>query len=535
MLRKGLRLWVIPLLLILGIVLGAPLSVQAAKNSGRAIQYMLGHANGEDLDYMLFIEKGDTRKGIIIPQYRLLKGIDGYSVYSLFAEDEFVDKYNKDFIKERKGYKLEAVAADNTIVQITNQKLGSYLAKGLKEGQTVIRFYETYLGVRHYLGCRLACVGKGDMTEETVTIFVGSRIVAPSTWNSARNYAEIDGFKDGTNRRPNPKDKSLFKKVNESKYYSYYQAVKTGETTATVSILNVKKSFKVKIIEPSISKKAKKEYSIYEGYSMYLWENFNLFDTEINYDNVEGVSSNSEVVEVKYGKYGLGLVTKKTGTANVKLYFKMNNESKYLGEITIQVLQNNDPAFINSQVNQPSTNANTSGGINDQKKPSSTVIEKEKNDISLSEKSVQMRVGDSAQCWSETNNDPELKWKVSNTSLASINSSTGVFTAKKTGAVTVTAYTTESVETIQITIVEKNAIIISGKTLISGEEQLEYTADFENVKWSLSDSSMALMNEVDGKLILHPIRTGTFTLYADTDTSHGELTITNKEITFDEE
>jgi hypothetical protein len=528
-------MWFIALFIMLGIVLGSPLSVQAAKNSGRAIQYMLGHANGDDLDFMLFIEKGDTRKGIIIPQYRLLKGIDGYSVSSLFAKDEFIDKYNKDFVKERKGYKLEAVSADNTIVQITNQKYGSYLAKGLKEGQTVIRFYETYLGVRHYLGCRLACVGKGDMTEETVTIFVGSRIVVPSTWDSAINYAEIDGFKDGTNRRPNPKDKSLFKKVNESKYYYYYQAVKTGETTATISILNVKKSFKVKIIEPFISKNAKKEYSIYEGYSMYLWENFNLFDSEIEYDNVEGVSSNSEVVEVKYAKYGLGLVTKKTGTAKIKLYFKMNKESKYLGEITIHVLQNNDSAYINSQENQPSSDADTSDSIDDPKKPSSTVSEKVKDDISLSERSVQMRVGDSVQCWSETNNDPELKWKVSNTTLASINSSTGVFTAKKTGTVTVTAYTTESEETIQITIIEKNAIIITGETLISGEEQLEYTSDHEDAKWSLSDSSMALIKEVDGKLILHPIRTGTFTLYADTDTSHGELTIINKEITFDEE
>jgi hypothetical protein len=311
--------------------------------------------------------------------------------------------------------------------------------------------------------------------------------------------------------------------------------VKTGETTATISILNVKKSFKVKIIEPFISKNAKKEYSIYEGYSMYLWENFNLFDSEIEYDNVEGVSSNSEVVEVKYAKYGLGLVTKKTGTAKIKLYFKMNKESKYLGEITIHVLQNNDSAYINSQENQPSSDADTSDSIDDPKKPSSTVSEKVKDDISLSERSVQMRVGDNVQCWSETNNDPELKWKVSNTTLASINSSTGVFTAKKTGTVTVTAYTTESEETIQITIIEKNAIIITGETLISGEEQLEYTSDHEDAKWSLSDSSMALIKEVDGKLILHPIRTGTFTLYADTDTSHGELTIINKEITFDEE
>lgn len=65
--------------------------------------------------------------------------------------------------------------------------------------------------------------------------------------------------------------------------------------------------------------------------------------------------------------------------------------------------------------------------------------------------------------------------------------------------------------------------------------KLEYTADRSGVVWSISDSDMAIISEENGKLILYPIRPGTFTLYADNDTLHGELTITNEEIIFDEE
>jgi hypothetical protein len=523
-------------LLILGIVLTSPDSVQAAKKSGRAYQLFFGHANGDDLDTMLHIEKGDTRYGIIIPQYRYLRGVDGYSMVLLFTEDEFVDKYNKSFVKERKGYQLEAVTADKTIVEIKNLKRGGYTAKGMKEGQTVIRFYETYLGVRRYLGCRLANVGVGDTTEETVTVFVRSRIQIPSTWYSVENYS--DGF-DKNDLKPIPSDKSLFKKVKVSKDYYYYQAVKTGETTATITIRNVKKTFRVKIVEPSISKTAKKEYNIYEGYSLYLEENFNLFTSDIEDTQIEGISSHPDIVEIKNAKYGLGFITKKPGTAKIKLYYKVNKESKDLGEFTIHVLQNNDPEYINRLANQPSNdmdvNTGSSDDIKDQKKPSLAVNEKEKDYIFISEKSVQMKVGESVQCYSETNNESELKWKVSNTAIASINSSTGMLKAIKPGTVTVTAYTSKEEETFQLTVVAKDSIIITGETRISGEDQLEYTADRSGVVWSVSDSNMAMMEEVDGKLILYPIGTGTFILYADTDSSHGELTITNEAITFDEE
>ena len=525
--RRTYKIWFIPLLLILGIVLTNPYSAQAAKNSGRAYQLFFGHANGNDLDTMLHIEKGGTRYGIIIPQYRYWRGIDGYSMHAIYTVDEFVDKYNKSAIKERKGYKLEAVAADSTIIEITNTKNSGYAAKGLKEGQTVIRFYETYLGVRRYLGCRLANVGAGDTTEETVTLFIGSRLGIPSTWYSVENY--LDGY-DKNDLNPNPKDKSLFKKIKVSEDFFYYQAAKTGETTATITIRNVKKTFRVKIVEPSIKNRINKEYNFYEGFSIGLWDYIQLFDGYSEYDFLEAVSSDTDIIELKDNYY---LLTKKPGSAKIKLYYKVNKESKYLGEFTVHVLQNNDPAYLNRFVNE--ADMNSSDENKDQMKPSSPASEKEKKIIYMSDEPVQIRVGESVQCYSNMKYDPDLKWKVSDTSIASINSSTGLIKGIKPGTVTLTAYSSNMTKSCQLTVVGDNTIIITGETRISGESELEYTADHSNVVWSISDSNMALLKEGNGKLILYPIRTGTFTLYADTDTSHGELIITNEEIRFDEE
>jgi uncharacterized protein YjdB len=542
MFKLGNRIRYIIILFVFGLILSSSQGIYAdAKNSGRNYQYIYGHAYGYDLEYALTIKKGETRSSVMIPQFRYVRGVDGYSVYSLFTNDEFVDKYNKDFVKERKGYSMEAVAADTTIVQIINKGYGSYFVKGLKEGQTVIRFYETHLGVKHYLGCRQVIVGPGDLAGDTVTIFVGSRIDVPANWVSINSYS--DGY-DGTDKKPIPKDKSLFKKVVVDKDYYYYKAIKTGETTATVTIEKQKKTFKVKIVEPAISKNAKKEYGIYEGYRIFLDPSYGffegLFDCNIESTLITGISKNKDIVEVAYDNDYLYFVAKKSGKAKIDLYYKLNGKKIHLGQFVIKVLKNNNAEYINilsGQENILDINDDISQDANELEdvtiKPDEESDEIEIFDddyIDIADKRLRLRVGDNYQFQASSSRDFDIKWRVSDTSIATIDASTGKVTAKKTGTVVVYAEAAGLFSSCYVTIVDKDAIIINGDEVITGERSLTYSADFDNVTWSVSDSSKAILQVEGNNVILYPIDIGTVILYAQSGSKQGQLTISIEDV-----
>lgn len=539
MIKLGRRIWYIIVLSIFGLLLSSPQRVYAETNSGRSYQLMFGHAYGDDLDTELTIQKGETRHCVIIPQYRYLRGVDGYRVTSLYTNDEFIDKYNKDFIKERKGYKLEAVAADSTIIQTTNNNYGSYNVKGLKEGQTVIRFYETYLGVKRYLGCRRVIVGTGDLAEDTVTIFVGSGITVPSNWISINSYS--DGF-DGTDKNPIPKDKSLFKKEVVSKDYFYYKAIKTGETTATLKMENKKITFKVKIVEPAISKKAKKEYSFYEGYRLYLDANYgvfsDLFDGFIESSLIEGVSNKTDVVEIAYKQNYLYFNAKKSGKAKIDLYYKLDGKSKHLGQFAINVIKSNNTEYISELVKQ---NMVADGEtVNEVKIPYEVEAEvkeevglSDDDYINITDRHINLRVGDHYQFNTSSSRDFDIKWRVSDASKAEIESSTGSFTAMKAGTVIVYAETPDLFSDCYVDIVERDAIIINGEKVITGERSITLYADYDNVTWRISDSTKAIIQAEGNQVALYPIDIGTVVLYAESGSSRGELTITIEDVGVD--
>jgi hypothetical protein len=527
--KLGYKIWFIIALSILGLLLCSPQNAYAeSKTSGRMYQYIYGHAYGNDLEFSLMIEKGEKRSEYMIPQFRYLKGVDGYSIYSLFTNDEFVDKYNKDFVKERNSYSMEAVAADSTIVQIINNGRGSYSVKGLKEGQTVIRFYETLLGVRRYLGCRRVIVGLGDCKEETVIIFVGSRLRMPSNWISVSNVVDANG----ATLSPVPKDKALFTEVKESKDYSYYNAKKTGETTATITIEKQKRTFKVKIVEPAVSKNAKKEYTIYEGYRVALDPTFDyfddLFDAYLEGDQITGVSKNPEIVGIS-NKISTNLLcfdAKKPGKAKIDLYYNLGGKSKYLGQVVIKVLAANHTDYINRLAVK---NTDNSENVTEE---AAEVIETTDDDfIRITEGwQLNVRAGDNYQFHATSSRDFKIKWSVSDEELATINADTGAFKALKAGSLTVYASALDLFSTCYVNIVEKDAIIIEGADVIVGESFVTYTADYDNVTWRISDPTKADINVAGNKVTLFPKAVGTVILYAESGANRGQIEIAIEEV-----
>ncbi len=84
-----------------------------------------------------------------------------------------------------------------------------------------------------------------------------------------------------------------------------------------------------------------------------------------------------------------------------------------------------------------------------------------------------------------------------------------------------------------VTIVEKGAIIINGDEVITGERSLTYTTDYDNVTWSISDSSKAIIQANGNQVVLYPIDIGTVVLYAESGSARGELTITIEDVGVD--
>lgn len=536
--KLGRKIWYIMVLSVFGLLLSVPQGVQAeAKKSGRMYQFIYGHANGHDLEFGLTIEKGETRSEYMIPQFRWLRGVDGYSIFSLFTKDEFVDKYNKDFVKEKKGYSMEAVAGDSTIVQIINNGRGSYSVKGLKEGQTVIRFYETLGGVKRYLGCRLVIVGQGDCLEETVTIFLGSWIPIPSNWTSVPGRAY--GI-EGTDETIVPKDKSLFKKVKVSSDFSYYQAIKTGETTATMTINKQKKSFKVKIIEPAVSKNAKKEYTLYEGYRVGLESNYgyfdDLFDHSLESTLIKGVSKDPKIADIGYKDGYPYIEAKKSGKTAIDLYYKLNGKSIHLGQVVIKVLKSNATDYISrlavAKPDETEMNTVTKGNKTIDDEMEDDITEDDYIDI-VEGMRFKLRSGDNYQFHITSSRDFDIKWSVSDEKIAKIDPDTGLFTALKTGTVVVKAFTSKLFSSCFITIVEKDAIIINGFEVITGERFMVYTADYDNVTWNISDPSKAILQVEGNKVTLYPIDVGTVILSAQSGSNRGQIEITIEDVGVD--
>ncbi len=535
-------------LLLIGLIFGfssmKPLSVQAAKESGRMNAMILGHGSGEDLDFYLYIEVGKTRYEKINPRYWITKHIDSTGLSSPFTEDEYVNKHNKEYVKEKKGYQLEDVSADSSIVKVITKPGGAYSAKGLKEGRTVIRFYETYLGKKHYLGCRDVIVGPADMVDETMTLFIGSELYLPTKWETL-DYFWYDTHK-GTDLSIKVENKKIFtydKKVDR------YTAAKIGESKAYIMIQGKKKSFNVKIIEPVISKQAKLNYTMNAGYVMYVKDYLHLFDYDIENEVLEFVSDEPDIAEIKYTKarlgwYGHFLYTKQPGTAHIKVYSKLKDKKKLLGEITIKVLKTDITVNDKDMAADINTDQNLVSDINENKdtnanKDTNTKVNDSKNNkLQILNKVSELKVGENYQFISNWVDGIDFyEWNVYGDDIGLMEGD-GLFTALSPGVATIEVSGENYLDSYEITIKEndlesakgKRAISIAGPAELSGEDYVEYIASSYGVTWSVSNPDIVMLIPDDDKVKLIICGTGRFTLYADTDSHHGQLSIVINEI-----
>jgi uncharacterized protein YjdB len=304
-----------------------------------------------------------------------------------------------------------------------------------------------------------------------------------------------------------PENKALFKKVyfsSKGKEY-YYVAAKTGKTKVTAKINGKNKTYWVNIVEPFISKNAKLDYTLYAGYELELADCFYLFDYrlyDVNEKYLKLVSDNEKVASVKRIVLNSGsqynkIVTTSAGTAHIKVYFEYGGKSKYLGEMKLKVL---------------TTKA-----------------------VRITDSTDQLIIGQSYQFQAESDGtDEKITWSVSDPAIAQIDENTGLLTTFKTGKVTVTAAAGDVKACYGVTVKDKNKLTITGRTEFIAGEVSKYSAaslkDGAEVTWSLSDDKKAVIKGSSRTIILSSLQTGTVTLYAETATARGELTITIKNI-----
>lgn len=528
--------------IIFSIICIKPFPVKAGTANGRMNAMVLGHASGEDLDFYLYMEVGNTRYETINPRYWIVKEIDGRGLISAFIEDDYIDKHNKEYVKEKKGYKLEAVSADSSIVKVITKPGGAYSAKGIKEGRTVIKFYETYLGKKHYLGCREVVVGPGDMVDETLTMFIGSELFYPTAWATMDHYM-YDTSKN-TDVRITPENKQLFSKITYDSGLIHYRAKQVGETKASIMIRGKKKSFNIKIIEPVLSKQAKLTYSLNSGYVIYTNDILHLFDYSIEDELLEYVSDDPDIAEIKYTKvksgwHGHFIYTKQSGTAHIKVNAKIGGKSKYLGEIVIKVLETDTSAYADDLV--PSTNNEQNDVSYDETDIDSEIDVKDDNStkdkIWIVNKVPVLKVGESYQFEAGYSEGVEFcYWSVSGDSEAYINGETGLLTALTPGNTTVTVEGEYCLDSYELKVIEndlestkgKGIFDITGSSVISGEDYAVYTTNAYGVTWSVSNPDLVILEPDDAIVKIYPLGKGSFTLYVDTDTHHGQMSITIK-------
>lgn len=547
----------------------------AAEDSGRIKEMLHEHANADKVDEILHLDVGTNVNWdlYIVPRYRWIKEFDGTYLSTIQSESWDFDRLNPWLPKEREGYKLKVTAADTSIIKVTSYGYSSYEVKGLKEGETVLRFYETYKDVTQYLGSRRVCVGTPDMTEDLVTIFVGSDISLPESWQSSYFYYDATDFKDENDKNPIPENKALFKKIKISKDYSNYVATKPGETKASIIIKNKKKVFRVKIIEPTISKNAKLEYQLYAGNTLNIWEYFSLFDSYLDKNLIKFVSDNPKVVKVHQNEeynYSQYLTTEQPGTTDVKIYYKNGSTSKYIGKITIKVLPTTNsyititdkideieidesyqckvqitgvyikPIWKVSDSSIASIDQNT--GLLTGKREGTVTVSvsagmfsksfsvKVLGYVTITDMPDVMRVHESYQCKVEINRvNIKPIWKVSDSSIASIDQDTGLLTAKSEGTVTVSVTAGVCSKSFTVKVLGLKKIRIYGLTdmdIKNPDGYYEVDIFDEVVVWSLSDPSMATLESDSYSVRLNPLKQGKVILYVDTISGHGEITIT---------
>jgi hypothetical protein len=124
----------------------------------------------------------------------------------------------------------------------------------------------------------------------------------------------------------------------------------------------------------------------------------------------------------------------------------------------------------------------------------------------------------------------QVVWTVSDSSLASIHSETGVLHAKTAGELTITATAGSLVDSRKLKIVESQQLQIIGKTQLAEGEIVKYHIDGlpegTTVNWSLSEDDKAqIIDNYTSETSLLAFQSGTVTLCAQTQTGYGEITI----------
>lgn len=301
----------------------------------------------------------------------------------------------------------------------------------------------------------------------------------------------------------------------------------------------------MKIVEPTVSKNAKKEYQIYEGYRIGMESNYgyfdDLFDCSLDSTLIKGVSKNPEIAVMGYKDGYPYIEAKKAGKAKIDLYYKLDGKEKYLGQVVIKVLKSNSSDYISrlavAGTDDTQTNNKTGGKGSVDDDIFDDEIEEDITDddfINIVEgMRFNLRAGDKYQFHLTSSRDFKITWSVSDETIGKINSKTGEFTALKAGTVVVYARTTQLFSSCYIKIVDKDEIIINGDEVITGERSKTYTADYDNVTWSVSDPDKAIIEMEGNKVTLYPIDVGTVILTAQFGSNKGQIEITIEDVGVD--
>ncbi len=155
--------------------------------------------------------------------------------------------------------------------------------------------------------------------------------------------------------------------------------------------------------------------------------------------------------------------------------------------------------------------------------------------LKITNKKAEISEGKTYQFEAEAHGDSgKIIWSVSDSSIASIEASTGLLTTKKTGTVTITASAGKVKDSCKLIVTKLGQLIITGdRELISGtigEYKISGIENDTEVIWTVSDQSKAeVVDDMGISSGLLALDAGTVVLTAQTETAQGQLTITIKD------
>ena len=201
------------------------------------------------------------------------------------------------------------------------------------------------------------------------------------------------------------------------------------------------------------------------------------------------------------------------------LYKDERHQSKYgayLSALTIYAtIFNKSPIGIKYYGNLTKTEA-----INLQKAAHEIVF----GTISVSPKNTSLQVGKVKQVKAETIPNTEVKWKSSNTKIATVNNA-GVIEGKKAGTTTITASANKSSDTVVVKVQDADVLTQNSLNMYRGRyyDLNQFVQDnIGKVKWKSNNKSLA---EVASNGIVHAKGNGSVNIVADSSQGEEEIKI----------